>query len=48
MCIPPAMLAVLPRLPDDVFYRFLDTDLVLHDTRANIMLDRIDNAIRCP
>jgi hypothetical protein len=46
--VPPSMLAALPRLPDDVFYRFLDTDLVLHDTRANIMLDRIDNAIRCP
>ena len=46
--VPPAMLAVLPRLPEDVFYRFLDTDLVLHDTKANIMLDRIDNAIRCP
>ena len=46
--VPPAMLAVLPRLPDDVFYRFLDTDLILHDTRANVMLDRIDNAIRCP
>jgi hypothetical protein len=45
--VPPAMLEVLPRLPDDVYYRFLDTDLVLHDTRANIMLDRIDNAIRC-
>lgn len=45
--VPPAMLEVLPRLPDDVFYRFLDTDLVLHDTRANVMLDRIDNAIRC-
>jgi hypothetical protein len=45
--VPPTMLAVLPRLPDDVFYRFLDTDLVLHDTRANIMLDRIDKAIRC-
>ena len=44
--VPPAMLDALPRLPDDVFYRFLDTDLVLHDTRANIMLDRIDNAIR--
>ena len=45
--VPPSILAVLPRLPDDVYYRFLDTDLVLHDTRANIMLDRIDNAIRC-
>jgi len=46
--VPPAMLAVLPELPEDVFYRFLDTDLVLHDTKANVMLDRIDNAIRCP
>jgi len=46
--VPPAMLDVLPRLPEDVFYRFLDTDLVLHDTKANVMLDRIDNAIRCP
>jgi len=45
--VPPAMLEVLPRLPEDVFYRFLDTDLVLHDVKANIMLDRIDNAIRC-
>jgi hypothetical protein len=45
--VPPSILAVLPLLPEDVFYRFLDTDLVLHDTKANIMLDRIDNAIRC-
>jgi hypothetical protein len=41
------MLAVLPQLPEDVFYRFLDTDLFLHDAKANLMLDRIDNAIRC-
>jgi len=46
--VPPAMLGILPRLPEDVFYRFLDTDLILHDTKANVMLDRIDNAIRCP
>ena len=45
--LPAAMLAVLPRLPDDVFYRFLQSDLILHDTRANIILDRIDNAVRC-
>ena len=45
--VPAAMLNVLPRLPDMVFYRFLDTDLILHDTRANIILDRIDNSIRC-
>ena len=45
--VPAAMLAVLPRLPDDVFYRFLDRDLILHDLRANVILDRIDDAIRC-
>jgi len=45
--VPAAMLAVLPRLPEDVWYRFLDHDLILHDSRANIILDRIDNAIRC-
>jgi hypothetical protein len=45
--VPAAMLDALPRLPDDVYYRFLDRDLILHDTRANIILDRIDNALRC-
>jgi hypothetical protein len=45
--VPPSILAVLPRLPEDVMYRFLDRDLILHDLRANIILDRIDNAIRC-
>ena len=45
--VPPPMLAVLPKLPDDVFYRFLARDLILHDTRANIILDRIDDAVRC-
>lgn len=45
--VPPSILGALPRLPDDVMYRFLDRDLVLHDTRANIILDRIDEAIRC-
>jgi hypothetical protein len=46
--VPAVMLEALPRLPDDVFYRFLHRDLILHDTRANIILDRIDNALRCP
>lgn len=45
--VPPSILAALPRLPDDVFYRFLGRDLILHDARANIILDRIDDAIRC-
>ena len=46
--VPASMLAVLPRLPDDVSYRFLRRDLILHDSRANIILDRIDDAVRCP
>lgn len=45
--VPPSILGVLPRLPDDVMYRFLDRDLILHDTRANVILDRIDDAIKC-
>jgi hypothetical protein len=43
--VPPSILAVLPRLPEDVWYRFLGRDLILHDSRANIILDRIDDAI---
>ncbi len=46
--VPPNMLAALPELPADVHYRFLGRDLVLHDTRANIILDEIPDAIRCP
>jgi hypothetical protein len=45
--VPPNMLAALPELPADVHYRFLGRDLVLHDTRANIILDEIPDAIRC-
>ena len=46
--VPPNMLAALPELPPDVHYRFLGRDLMLHDTRANIILDEIPDAIRCP
>lgn len=45
--MPANILALLPRLPDDIQYRFLGRDLVLHDTRANVILDRIRCAIRC-
>jgi hypothetical protein len=45
--VPASMLNVLPRLPADVWYRFLDRDLILHDSRANVILDRIDDAIKC-
>jgi hypothetical protein len=45
--VPPAILSVLPALPDDISYRFLGRDLILHDSRANIILDRIDDAVPC-
>jgi hypothetical protein len=45
--VPPNFLAALPELPADIHYRFLGRDLVLHDTRANIILDEIPDAIRC-
>lgn len=45
--VPGTILAVLPVLPDDVEYRFLGRHLILLDTRANLILDRIPYAIRC-
>ena len=45
--MPPNILAVLPRLPDDIHYRFLGRDLILLDTAANVILDRIPCAIQC-
>lgn len=46
--VPPSLLAALPELPPDVYYRFLGRDLVLHDSRANVILDEIDDAVSCP
>jgi hypothetical protein len=46
--VPPNVLAVLPRLPDDIQYRFLGQHLILLDTRASVILDRIRYAIPCP
>jgi hypothetical protein len=45
--VPPSILAVLPTLPDDIEYRFIGRDLILRDTRANVILDWIPDAIRC-
>jgi hypothetical protein len=46
--VPPNILAALPSLPDDIQYRFLGRHLILLDTRANVILDRIPYAIQCP
>jgi hypothetical protein len=43
--MPPKLLAVLPRLPDDLQYRFLNRDLVLWDAHANVIVDYMKNVI---
>jgi hypothetical protein len=45
--VPANVLAVLPRLPDDIQYRFAGRHLILLDTRAKVVLDRIPYAIDC-
>jgi len=44
--MPPNILAALPRLADDIQYRFVGRHLILLDTRANLILDRIPYAVR--
>jgi hypothetical protein len=44
--VPLNILAVLPRLPDDIQYRFLGRHLILLDTRASVIVDRIPYAIQ--
>jgi hypothetical protein len=44
--VPPNILAVLPALPDDIEYRFVERHLILLDTRARLILDRIPYALR--
>jgi hypothetical protein len=46
--VPPNILAALPRLPHDMEYRFLGRHLILLDTRASVILDRLPYAIQCP
>jgi hypothetical protein len=46
--MPPNVLASLPRLPEDVEYRFAGRHLILFDTRAGVLIDRLSSAVRCP
>jgi hypothetical protein len=45
--MPANLLAALPALPDDIQYHFVGRHLILLDTRANLILDRIPHAIKC-
>ena len=44
---PATILAIFPRLPPDIEYRFVGRDLILLDTRANIVIDRVVDAVCC-
>ncbi len=43
--VPPNVLASLPQLPPDLEYRFVGKHLILRDSRANLVVDYIANAI---
>ena len=42
--VPPLLLDALPKLPDGLEYRFMGNDLILRDTKANLIVDFINNA----
>lgn len=42
--IPPQLLEGLPKLPEEMEFRFVGTDLILMDTHAHIVADIIPNA----
>jgi hypothetical protein len=42
--VPPLLLDALPRLPEGLEYRFMGNDLILRDTKANVIADFINNA----
>ena len=43
--VPPLLLDALPRLPEGIEYRFMGNDLILRDTKANLIADFINNAV---
>lgn len=42
---PPNLLEALPQLPKDIDYRFVGKHLILRDSRANMIIDYMPNAI---
>ena len=45
--MPGLIIASLPPLPDDIQFRFIGSDLILYDVRANTIIDRLPDAIKC-
>jgi hypothetical protein len=46
--VPPAILSVLPALPDELQYRLVDRDLVLIDLDGALVVDILPAALRTP
>ena len=46
--MPPPLLEVLPRLPDELSYRFVGRDLLLMDRSTSVILDIVTNALPPP
>ena len=46
MTVAPDILAALPKLPEDLEYRFVQKNMILLDTHANVIVDFIPNAIQ--
>lgn len=44
--VPPNLLAALPKLPEELEYRFIGRHMILLDVHANLIVDYIVNAIR--
>lgn len=44
--VPPNLLAALPKLPDDLEYRFVINVMILRDVHANLIIDFFPNAIQ--
>ena len=44
--VPPNLLAALPKLPEDLEYRFINRHLILRDVHANVIVDYIPNALQ--
>jgi hypothetical protein len=43
--MPPSLLAVMPVLPEALEFRFVGRDLILRDTKANLIVDILKNAV---
>jgi hypothetical protein len=43
--VPPLILNRLPRLPDGLEYRFMGRDLILRDSKANLIVDFVHEAV---